>query len=158
MWCGKDSKGPLLPGGLKWGRAGLKYLGVFLGTDEYKKQNWEGLMEKVCARLSHWHWLLPQLSYRGRVLVCNNLVASSLWHRMMVLEPPEDLVRDIQRRLIDFFWSVLYLPRQEAGQGLIDIRSRLKAFRLQTAQRLLYGEDVSWCGVACALLSRKDGI
>ncbi len=34
--------------------------------------------------------MLPQLSYRGRVLICNNLVASSLWHRMTILEPPED--------------------------------------------------------------------
>ncbi len=77
--------------------------GVFLGTNEYRKQNWEGLLEKVRARLSHWKWLLPQLSYRGRVLICNNLVASSLWHRMMILEPPEDLVRQIQRCLVDFF-------------------------------------------------------
>lgn len=96
-------KGPMLPGGLQWGRAGLKYLGVFLGTEEFKKKNWEGLLEKVCAKLSRWNWLLPQLSYRGRVLVCNNLVASSLWHRMIILEPPEDLVRGIQQRLVDFF-------------------------------------------------------
>ncbi len=123
-------------------------------------------MEKVCARLSHWKWLLPQLSYRGRILICNNLVASSLWHKMMVLEPPEDLVRGIQQRMVDFFWSgqhwlkasVLYLPLQEGGQGLVDIRSRVRAFRLQTAQRLLYGEDVSWAGVACALLRRAGSM
>ncbi|XP_067260308.1 polymeric immunoglobulin receptor-like [Chanodichthys erythropterus] len=42
----------------------------------------------------------------------------------------------------------------EGGQGLIDIISRIKAFRLQTAQRFLYGEDVSWFGVACGLLRR----
>lgn len=164
LWCGVDYNGPQLPARLQWGRAGLKYLGVFLGREEYKKQNWEGLMEKVSARLSHWHWLLPQLSYRGRVLVCNNLVASSLWHKMTVLEPPEELVESVQKRLVNFFWSgqhwlrasALYLPRQEGGQGLVDIRSRIKTFRLQTAKRLLYGKDVSWTGVACALL-RKAG-
>lgn len=42
----------------------------------------------------------------------------------------------------------------EGGQGLIDIRSRIKAFRLQTAQRLLYGKEVSWRGVAHGLLRR----
>ncbi len=139
---------------------------MFLGTEEFKKKNWEGLLEKVCAKLSRWNWLLPQLSYRGRVLICNNLVASSLWHRMTILEPPEDLVRGIQKRLVDFFWSgqhwlkaaVLYLPRQEGGQGLIDIRARLRTFRMQTAQRLLYGVDVSWAEVACALLRRAGNM
>lgn len=162
LWCGRDFNSPILPCGLKWGKEGFKYLGVFLGTDEYKKKNWEGLKEKVCARLCHWKWLIPQLSYRGRVLVCNNLVASSLWHKMMILDPPEDMVKIIQQLLVDFFWTgqhwlkaaTLYLPLQEGGQGLVDIMSRVKAFRLQTTQRLLYGENVSWAGVACAILRR----
>ncbi len=164
LGCG--FKGPKLPGGLQWGSVGFKYLGVFLGTEEFKKKNWEGLLEKVCAKLSRWNWLLPQLSYRGRVLICNNLVASSLWHKMTILEPPGYLVRGIQQRLVNFFWSgqhwlkaaVLYLPRQEGGQGLIDIRARLRTFRMQTAQRLLYGVDVSWAEVACALLRRAGNM
>lgn len=30
---------------------------------------WEGVVEKVSAKLPHWSWVLPQLSYSGRVLV-----------------------------------------------------------------------------------------
>ncbi len=68
--------------------------------------------------------------------------------------------------MVEFFWSgqhwlkasVLYLPLQEGGQGLVDIRSRVRAFRLQTAQRLLYGEEVSWAGVACVLLRRAGSM
>lgn len=86
-----------LPGSLQLGRSG-KY---FFGREENKS-----LMEKVSARLSRWHWLLPQLSYRGRVLVCNNLVASSLWHKMAVLELPEELVASIQKLLVTFFFLV----------------------------------------------------
>lgn len=164
LWCGRISTGPALPGGLQWGRGGFKYLGVHIGNDEYKKKNWEGLVEKVCARLSRWKWLLSNLSYRGRVLICNNLVASSLWHRMTILEPPDELVKRLQQQIVEFFWSgrhwlkaaLLYLPVHEGGQGLIDIKSRVKAFRIQTVQRLLYGEEVSWAGLACTLL-RKAG-
>ncbi len=164
LWCGSVSGSPRLPGRLQWGFSGLKYLGVSLGKEEFKRLNWEGLVDKVRARLSRWHWLLPQLSYRGTVLVCNNLVASSLWHKMTVLEPPKELVENVQKHLVNFFWSgqhwlkasVLYLPRQEGGQGLVDINSRIKAVRLQTAKRLLYGKDVSWARVACSLL-RKAG-
>lgn len=46
----------------------------------FEKKNWEGHKEKVCTYLFRWKLLLPHLSYRGRVLVVNNLVASSLWH------------------------------------------------------------------------------
>lgn len=38
-----------------------------------------GVKEKVCARLLKWKWLLPQLSYRGRVLVANHLDTLTLW-------------------------------------------------------------------------------
>lgn len=77
-------------------------------------------------------------------------------------KPPAAVIKDIQRRLVDFFWTgqhwlkpaVLYLPLHEGGQGLIDIGCRIAAFRLQAAQRLLYGDDVSWADVACGLLRR----
>ncbi len=45
---------------------------------------------------------------------------------------------------------------QEGGQGLVDIRSRLMAFHLQAAQRLLYNSDIAWLNTAVALL-RKVG-
>lgn len=37
-------------------------------------------VDKVCVNLSKWTWVLPQLSYRGRVLVANNLIVLLLWH------------------------------------------------------------------------------
>lgn len=99
----------------------------------------------MCARLSKWKWLLPQLSYRGRVLVVNVLAASTLWHRFSVLSPPRGLVENVQRAIVNFFWSgkhwvraaVLYLPVAEGGQGLVNIQARIASSRLQTAQRLL---------------------
>ncbi|KAJ3599422.1 hypothetical protein NHX12_033385 [Muraenolepis orangiensis] len=128
---------PSLPGGLQWETEGLKVLGVFLGTEAFKAKNWEGAKEKVCARLSKWKWLLPQMSYRGRVLVANTLVASTLWHRLMALTPPRNLVSSIQQEIVDFFWSgrhwvraaALYLPLAEGGQGLICIQSKIASFQ-----------------------------
>ncbi len=69
----------------------------------------------------------------------NNLVASTLWHKLMVLQPPVGLIEEIQRKLVSFFWSgqhwirsaALFLPVQEGGQGLVDIKARIMTFRLQ---------------------------
>ncbi|KAJ3614016.1 hypothetical protein NHX12_017593, partial [Muraenolepis orangiensis] len=151
---------PSLPGGLQWETEGLKVLGVFLGTEAFKAKNWEGAKEKVCARLSKWKWLLPQMSYRGRVLVANTLVASTLWHRLMALTPPRNLVSSIQQEIVDFFWSgrhwvraaALYLPLAEGGQGLICIQSKIASFRLRTVSRLLYDCGPSWLNFGKLLL------
>ena len=80
---------PTLPAGLQWNTEGLKCLGVYLGSERYQGRNWEGLADRVSARLSRWTWVQPQLSYRGRVLVINNLAASVLWHCCTVLNPPD---------------------------------------------------------------------
>jgi len=155
-----EEEPPVLPGGVKWGKEGLKILGIYLGSDNYIKKNWEGMYDKMCERLSRWTWILPQLSFRGRVLVANNLAASALWHKLNVLNPPDEVVQLLQKKINDFFWSgqhwvksaVLYLPVSEGGQGLIDIKSRIKAFRLQTAQKLLYSGQICWTDTACSLL------
>lgn len=80
-----------------------------------------------------------------------------------MLEPPD---KDIQRKLVEFFWSgqhwipgpALYLPTQEGGQGLVDIRSWINTFRLQAAQRLLYEEETEWSNLVCAFLMSFLGL
>ncbi|KAK3530621.1 hypothetical protein QTP86_029315, partial [Hemibagrus guttatus] len=97
------------------------------------------------------------MSYRGRTLVINNLAASSLWHKLACVDPPLNLLANIQAQLVDFFWnglhwipqSVLHLPKEEGGQGLVQLSSRAAAFRLQFIQRLLTGpRDLVWRAAA----------
>ncbi len=116
---------PKLPNGLTWTKGGFKYLGVFLGDDFIVKKNWDDVLERVKGRLNKWKWLIPKMWYRGRTLIINNLVASSLRHRLACVDPPVSLLSDIQRVLIDFFceklhWvsqSVLYLSKDERRTG-----------------------------------------
>ncbi|KAK3549037.1 hypothetical protein QTP70_028519 [Hemibagrus guttatus] len=103
------------------------------------------LSEHVKGRLSRWKRPVPKMSYRGRTLVINNLAASFLWHKLACVDPPPNLLASIQALLVDFFWdglhwipqSVLHLPKEEGGQGLVQLASRTAAFRLQFLQRLL---------------------
>jgi hypothetical protein len=63
------------------------------------------------------------------VLIINNLVASSLWHKLLA---------DLQSKLVDVFWSghhclraaVLFMSVHEGGQGLVELESRVAAFIL----------------------------
>ncbi|KAK3542572.1 hypothetical protein QTP86_030400, partial [Hemibagrus guttatus] len=158
---------PTLPGGLAWKRGGFKYLGVYLGTNEFLNKNWEGSVEHVKGRLSRWKRLVPKMSYRGRMLVINNLAASSLWHKLACVDAPPNLLANIQAQLVDFFWdglhwipqSVLHLRKEEGGQGLVQLSSRAAAFRLQFIQRLLTGpRDLVWRAAASGLLHTVKGL
>ncbi|KAJ4919191.1 hypothetical protein JOQ06_000140 [Pogonophryne albipinna] len=158
---------PQLPGGFTWKRGGLKYLGVHLGEEVTLGKNWEGLLEKLEGKLNKWRWLLPHMSYRGRVLAINNLVASSLWHKLKCVEPPAGLLKKLQGIILNVFWDklhwvpqcTLYLPKEEGGQGLVHLESRAAAFKLQFLQRYLTGnDDVVWRPVASTILRGVAGL
>ena len=57
----------------------------------------------MVTRLVRGRWLRAQVSYRGRVLIINNLVASSLWLKLAVLNRPAALLADLLRKLVDIF-------------------------------------------------------
>ncbi|KAK3557975.1 hypothetical protein QTP86_005636 [Hemibagrus guttatus] len=107
------------------------------------------------------------MSYRGQTLVINNLAALSLWHKLACVDPPPNLLANIQAQLVDFFWdglhwipqSVLHLPKEEGGQGLVQLSSRAAAFRLQFIQRFLTGpRDLVWRAAASGLLRTVKGL
>ncbi|KAK0138454.1 Transposon TX1 uncharacterized protein [Merluccius polli] len=158
---------PVLPQNLIWRREGLRYLGVYLGNKDTERKNWEEIIQKVDKKLAKWRWLHPQISFRGRVLILNNLVASMLWHRLACLDPPTGLIVQIQVKIVNFFWdklhwipqSVLYLSRDEGGQGLVHLASRTATFRLQFIQKYLTGpEGLVWRDVASCILRRVNNL
>ncbi len=107
-----------------------------------------------------------QICHRGRTLIVNNLVASSLWHRLACVDPSPHFLSEVQAALVNFFWdklhwvpqSILYLPNEEGGPGLIHLQSRIAAFRLRFLQRLLDGStDCSWRAVSSMILRTRGG-
>ncbi len=105
--------------------------------------------------------------FRGRVLVINNLVASTLWHKLSCMDPPAGLLPKLQSILVNFFWdklhwlrqSVLYLPKEEGGQGMVHLQSRLSTFRLQFIQKFLKGsEELVWRMTVRTILQRVESL
>jgi hypothetical protein len=158
---------PKLPEGLLWVTNGIKYLGVHLGDESMAIKNWEGVVERMQGTFKKWRWLLPRMSFRGRTIIANNLVAPVLWHRLSVLDPPAGLLVRIQGIILDFFWDklhwipqdVLYLSKEEGGQGLVHLESRKGAFRLEFFKSLLYGPPaLPWRPVAELILGRVGNL
>lgn len=139
---------PKLPSGLIWSQDGFKYLGVFHGDENFLRQNFEHITEKVKGRLDKWIFLAKTLSYKGHILIRNNLIASSLWHHLASKGPSINVLSKVQTIRVNFFWdnlhwfpqSVLFIPREEGGHGLVRLQSRTVAYHLQFIQRLLTGD------------------
>lgn len=82
----------------------------------------------MCVSGSHWSQILPQLSYRV-------IFFQSGQH-----------------------WTHVSVPYLPVGEGLVDIAGRIAAFRLKTAQRLLYGKGLLWADTACMLLQQVEDL
>ncbi|TWW71161.1 hypothetical protein D4764_17G0006440 [Takifugu flavidus] len=97
-------------------------------------------------------------------LECSTLSPSNPFSLgLSCMEPPSGLLAQLQTRVLAFFWDsmhwvqqgVLYLPREEGGQGLIHLASRTAAFRIQFVQRFLTGPaDLMWRDVARCVFRR----
>lgn len=108
---GEDLKHQIKLPGLVWRRDGFKDLGGLLGIGSVVQKNWENVLEKIQGRLRKWKWILPQMSFKGRMLVVN-LVASVLWRRLFCIDPPLSLLAGIQAKRIDFCWDKIHwLPQ-----------------------------------------------
>ncbi|CAM5165625.1 unnamed protein product [Eretmochelys imbricata] len=151
-----------------WSAGPLLYLGVYLSaTHPSPPENWQNLEGGVIERIRKWTRLLRCLSLRGRALVLNQLVLSTLWYWLSTLVLAPGFLTNLRTSILEFFWSgmhwapvgVLHLPLKEGGQGLKCLHTQVHVFRLQALQRLLYGAGSSaWSILAHAFLCRFQGL
>ncbi|CAM5076326.1 unnamed protein product [Natator depressus] len=153
---------------IRWSAGPLLYLGVYLSaTHPSPPENWQNLEGGVIERIRKWTRLLRCLSLRGRALVLNQLVLSTLWYRLNTLAPAPGFLTHLRRLILEFFWSgmhwapvgVLHLPLKEGGQGLKCLYTQVRVFRLQALQTFLYSAGSStWSILAHAFLRCFQGL
>ena len=142
-WTGRNDK----PLNFSWNSEGLPFLGVHLGnTHKYVQKNWDKCKDKLNKTLSSWSRLSHSLSFKGKVIIANQLAASKLFHPLAVLSPPENILSELQGSLVDFVWSnkrhylkkeLLYKKPDRGGLGLVCLQARVLTFRFSTIQRFL---------------------
>ena len=100
-WVGRVDR----PLGFLWNSEGLEFLGVHLGnTSSYEQLNWKKCHEKLNKTLTSWKNLSLSLSFKGRILIANQLATSKTFHTLAVFSPPDHILDELQRMLIDFVW------------------------------------------------------
>lgn len=147
LWAGSWSKRRDRPLDFLWNCEGLLFLGVHLGNNNnYVNKNWSKCKEKLSKTLSRWSSLSYSLSFKGRIIIANQLAASKLFHCLAVLSPPQQTLIELQEMLINYVWSgkrhllrkqILFQQPNKGGLGLVCLQARTLTFRFAFLQRYL---------------------
>lgn len=132
----------------------IKILGVHLGCDRSAARDarWSERLHKMQMCINYWG--ARELTLQGRVTVWNCLVASKLNYVLAVLDLPLWAKNRINEMISKFLWGAkkgkitaktLWAGYEQGGLKLIDITSKLKAYRLKTVRKYLWDQiDYGW--------------
>jgi exonuclease III len=160
LWVGAWRTRPDRPLGIAWSVTGFKCLGIWLDVDPHEEERIveADILKRFMEAINKWKQRVGPMSLRGRVLVCNQFVAPRIWHILQSYTPKPTTVRKLQSFLVDFVWmnrkhwvksEILTTPLPEGGLGLVDIFTKIAAFRFLTAQRILFDKTSSpWRNLA----------
>ena len=114
------------PLGLSWVRK-MKILGVFFGTVDVERDNWEPRLSKLDKCLNMWK--SHSLSMIGKAWIINILAISKLLYVATILVPPDWVFGKFNHLVWSFLWGSkiqpvarksLHCPVSKGGLGIFD--------------------------------------
>ena len=133
-----------------------KYLGFSVGPDVNDRDLWIECAAKLTSTLAQWS--RRNLSIAGRITVIRVLATSKLWYLASIVEPPKDILRQLDLSVRRFLWkgkkagpirrSLCLAPRSAGGLGMLDIDSCIGGLQFSWLQRLLDHGDGKWKDLA----------
>ena len=148
LWLGSFKNRPDSPLGFNWKKKTLKILGLYFGTEDTNKLNWEPKVSKFIKTLDLWK--SRDLTFRGKAVVVNQLASSALWYTASVFPIPQWAVKQLNEKLWHFFFngkrppiprSQAKLPYQEGGLNVLDIEKKCNSLLLSWLAKLVAPEQ-----------------
>lgn len=151
MWLGRWRGRSDQPVGLNWTNEGKKFYGVYLGTNECSKKNWDIIISKFqkCVNL----YGCRDLSFRGRSTILKAVLCSSIWYVGSLILMPENVRRTLNKLLFTFLWKnqpeaikreTLFNEFQKGGLNIVDIQTKLESLLVKQVLQLIKGTKAKW--------------
>ena len=122
----------------------VKILGLYIGDPvECEKENWNCRVDK-CLKLLNM-WKMRGLTLKGKVLVVNSLIISSMVYTLNLSHLPIWVKSRLKEAVVDFIWSgnrprikydVLITSVKSGGLGLLDIERMKCALRCKYIKKI----------------------
>lgn len=126
-----------------------KILGHIFGNVDCTQYNLEPRIQKMKNTIEAWRH--RELSYKGKALIINGLLTSTLWYTATSSHFPKWAITVMEQAIYNFFWDykyplttheILALPTSEGGHNIHRLAPKIEALRLNTLHRLLNPEPV----------------
>ena len=122
-----------------------KVLGIPLGKNRNDTEDfWNKRIKKLEAKLNMWR--LRNLSFEGKTLIIRSLGISQITNAIEALCVSEEHIKRVNDILFNFLWSgkkckikkeICFLPKEEGGLNMVDIKTLIKVKRVQWIIRCL---------------------
>ena len=128
-----------------------KLLGTFFGNTDCTRLNIDHRLQSIRNTIAAWKH--RDLSYKGKAIVINGLLTSTLWYTATSTSIPPWAITELETEIYNFFWDykktlisrdILALPLSEGGFNVQRIQNKIHALRLNTLRRLLSPEEAHW--------------
>ena len=128
-----------------------KILGLFFGNIDCTRQNLKPRIRTITNTIAAWKH--RDLSFKGRALVINGLLTSTLWYTVTTLHIPAWAISKIETAIYDFFWNykrplttcdLIALPLSQGRFNVHRIQTKLYGLQLNTLCHLLDPENAHW--------------
>ena len=102
-----------------------------LGNVDCTRSNWKARIQKINNIIPAWRH--RDLSYKGKALVINSLLTTTLWYNATSLPVPSWAIAQIEESMYNLFWDykrhlvnkdILALPVQHGGFNIPRIKTK----------------------------------
>ena len=153
LWSGSYRTRTDAPTPFEWTNTCLpdKLLGIYVGNDDCTNKNLEAKIHEIHNIAAAWRH--RDLSLKGRALVINGLLTSTLWYLATNIHFPSWAIHELEEINYKFLWNdkkpllnrdILALPLTEGGLNIPRIADKLQALRITTLKRLLTHGKAHW--------------
>jgi hypothetical protein len=158
MWLGPWKDKQTEVGGIRWKTGDnktIKILGVLfpnVGSASTVDENWTRKINNINEAIHGWN--RRNISLIGRVTVVKTLLLSQITHLLMVLEPPDHIVKTLNSALFKFVWGstgrggekvkrkVMVQDYVKGGVKMVTVEQIRDRFMLKWAKKILAVDNV----------------
>ena len=150
LWVGKWKDRKDKPIDIEWTNENVKTLGVYFGNNDPAKQTFDEIIPKVKKSMDYWKQF--RLSTFAKARVIEIFHASRLWYAASFYNIPRTLQEDLQKSFVKYInfpqaqHTVAEIEmkklRQHGGIKLIDIESKIDAYRTKWLMEIITNENL----------------
>ena len=116
----------------------IKVLGIWTGSENCDKDNWDPIVLKIMNTFKVWK--MRNLTIYGRACITQILALSKLWYVGSVITPPKEIIETIEKEITSFLWrgkqhlinrEIVRLPKNDGGLGIANIEEKCRVLKIK---------------------------